>query len=389
MQEGRVHARARVCESERACVCVRARVRACAHLVACHEVAHNVERALPAAIATAAALHFAFERGGYELGESDSSGLRSCFTTRAAFPLQVAALLSCQCNGVALEQRRRQVVAVAHLLRDEQLGVGGIEGGGCNGGDGEDGTVGAGAGVAQGARARAGAGPHQSASLAQLGAHERQDARADLRRGGSIRAFIAGQMLHEKREQSARVLGVRVQELMEADLVLVAQLLDRLAEHVAHAEARALLACSGKGGFRVPGEVVASKGEAVAGCAHQNVGLKRGERHALGDVAARVPHGDEKDAIDFAVGHGEESVGQALQMRLQHPSFVAAAASGKAQGKQGCRCRCPPSSSIGCFALGGLKGGITRNQILRTGSLFRPRFLRVTTCVILRHCLCV
>lgn len=63
-------------------------------------------------------------------------------------------------------------------------------------------------------------------------------------------------------------------------------LLHRLAEHVAHAEARALLASWRQLRLGVAREVVACKRQAVAGDFDEDVGFQHGQRHIVGDFAA-------------------------------------------------------------------------------------------------------
>jgi hypothetical protein len=82
------------------------------------------------------------------------------------------------------------------------------------------------------------------------------------------------------------------------------QLLHRLAQHVAHAEAGALLAGGRQLRFGEAREVATSQCKTMAGYFHDHIGLQHCDRHAVRDFATCVPHGDEQDAIDFAVGHG-------------------------------------------------------------------------------------
>jgi hypothetical protein len=46
----------------------------------------------------------------------------------------------------------------------------------------------------------------------------------------------------------------------------------------------------------------------MAGDFHKHVGLQHGDRHVVWDFASCMPHGDEQDAINFAVGHVDHSI---------------------------------------------------------------------------------
>lgn len=164
------------------------------HFVASDEFVHNVHRTLSRRVGAAAAFGLSFERRCHKLGQSGFSGffcrLTSCTCDRAAvdmhngwrcggrgrtaLPLRVTALLRGQSDGVPFEQGRREVVAVAHLLRDGQLRVVQIEGDCGYRGDWKHGAVGGCAGVAKGAGARAGARPQHGARSAQLCADQGQ-----------------------------------------------------------------------------------------------------------------------------------------------------------------------------------------------------------------------
>ena len=105
------------------------------------------------------------------------------------------------------------MVPITHLLRDKRVRVLQVEDGCGNRGDGKDGAVGGGAGVAKGAGTSAGARPNHGAHFAQLCTDKGKYAGADLGRRSRVRPFVAWQMLHKKRQQRARIFGVRVQEL--------------------------------------------------------------------------------------------------------------------------------------------------------------------------------